>query len=97
MNCTREGCTKEGTHLPILTFKAMGHTHGPRGELEYKLPLCADHCSNDPNAYLTNAAWDMIKVQCTLSGKAMPDRKTLRVHFKRIPVDPPKEEKPQWP
>ena len=43
--CSRSGCTKVGTHAPVVCVPAQGHaieTHNPL-RCELPVPLCKDH------------------------------------------------------
>lgn len=82
--CSKAGCGKPATKLPVMTFTAVVAPLGQRAEGHLDLPVCDEHASIDPKAYITDEGWRAICGKMAHAGKARPDRSSVRIHFKPL-------------
>jgi hypothetical protein len=81
--CDKSGCTRAGTHRPVLTVAALGFPPStPRARMEVGLMLCAEcAATTGPDHFVTDEGWTKIEDGFARLGRAAPDRASLQVEY----------------
>jgi hypothetical protein len=83
--CNRDGCTKDATKRPVITFNGEGDSNpANRARAVMGLVVCDEHA--DAEALKPNeAGMDVIDRSLRHNGKAKADRASVRVEFEKLP------------
>lgn len=94
LQCSKIDCSLPARWRPVLLLRAKGY--GPEinpAECTLSLTLCEVHrFETDPDAYISDEAWDMIVHAFQCRGFAEPDRATIQVTMRKLPEIPAKTE-----